>query len=508
MQWIRYFLSRGYQVTLSSPSKERSESEWGHMKFPDGVEILPLPLNQTQVEVPSELALGEEIENEKQHLGEVLKRLKPDVVMFDRFILEEQFGHWVYQYCPQARVMLETQDLHFVRRARESVKEQFLSMDAGPEFYQTGAIAETALREVASILRVDHTFVVSSYEHQLLINHFEVPASKVSWVPMVADAVLAGEQPAAGAVKSFEERVGFCWVGNFRHQPNIDGLRWFRGEIWPRIRIRFPGAQVHVYGAYPSAEVMQWNKPQDGFHVHGQAESLARVFESVRVNLAPLRFGAGVKGKILEAMAYQVPTVTTRVGIEGLAPVGQAVHESFPGLEANTSQLFAESCIALHEDPTLWNKMHRRTLELGAHYTVSGAEARIAAVFEALERERALGRFPSFTSRVMRHELTNSHKYFARWIEAKNSGRSVSASNVPTAGTVLDAGPGASATVKTPSPKPPSSDAIEATHAGAAAASADTSALGVESPGVPGLETSPSLDRAHPADGASEQTSG
>lgn len=421
MQWIRYFLSRGYQVTLSSPSKERSESEWGHVKFPDGVEILPLPLNQSQVD--------------DEHLGEMLKRLKPDVVMFDRFILEEQFGHWVYEYCPQAKVMLETQDLHFVRRARESVKDQFLAMDAGPEFYQTGPIAETALREVASILRVDHTFVVSSYEYQLLVDHFEVPASKVSWVPMVADAVLAGEQPLPEAVKKFEERTGFCWVGNFRHQPNMDGLRWFRGEIWPRIRIRFPSAQVHIYGAYPSAEVMQWNKPQDGFHVHGQAESLASVFESARVNLAPLRFGAGVKGKILEAAAYQVPTVTTKVGVEGILPAGQTVQDHFPGMEANTSQYFAETCIALHEDHTLWTKMHRRAIELGTHLTVAGAESRIAAAFEHLERLKAAGRFPSFTSRVMRHELTNSHKYFARWIEAKNAGK-----GAPINGAVAPAG--------------------------------------------------------------------
>jgi glycosyltransferase involved in cell wall biosynthesis len=433
MQWIRYFLSRGYRVTLSSPSKERDESEWGHVEFPEGVEILPLPLNQSQVDLPEEMATALSLESQA-HLGEMLKRLKPDVVMFDRFILEEQFGHWVYQYCPQARVMLETQDLHFVRRARESAKDQYLQVDVGADFYQHGPVAETALREIASIHRVDHTFVVSTFEERLLVDHFEVPAHKVSWVPMVADAVLAGEQPAVGATKKFEERHGFCWVGNFRHQPNIDGLRWFRGEIWPRIRIRFPGAKVHVYGAYPSAEVMQWNRPQDGFHVHGQADTLAKVFESVRVNLAPLRFGAGVKGKILEAMAYQVPTVTTKIGVEGLMAHGQNVHDHFPGLEANTSQFFAETCIALHEDETLWNKMHRRTLELGASYTVSGAEHRIAAAFEQLEKDRAANKFPSFTSRVMRHELMNSHKYFARWIEAKNAPKSAPLGVPATAG--------------------------------------------------------------------------
>lgn len=398
MQWIRYFLRQGYRVALSSPSKLKSAGDWGFVEYPEGVEVLPLPLNESNVD--------------GQHLSETFKKLNPEIVMFDRFILEEQFGHWIYECCPNARVMLETQDLHFVRRARESVKDQYLAKDYAPEFYQTSEVIDTALREVASIHRVDHTFVVSSFEERLLTDQFEVPPSRVTWIPMVADSVLAGEAPAAGTTKPFKDRSGFCWVGNFRHQPNIDGLRWFKGEIWPRLRIRFPSAQIHVYGAYPSEEVMSWNKPGDGFHVHGHADRLSTVFESARVNVAPLRFGAGVKGKILEAIAFQIPTVTTKVGVEGILPLGATAQDAFPGIEANTNQIFAEACLAIHEDETLWTKMQRRTLDLATLYSLDFAEKKMELAFKKLK--------PSFTSKVMRHELFNSHKYFARWIEAKN----------------------------------------------------------------------------------------
>ena len=146
--------------------------------------------------------------------------------------------------------------------------------------------------------------------------------------------------------------------------------------------------------------------------MHGHADRLADVIASARVNFAPLRFGAGVKPNILEALAHQIPTVTTKVGIDGILPSGASAHEAFPGLEANTNQVFAEACIAIHEDETLWTKMQKRTQDLTTLYSVDFAEKKMELAFKKLK--------PSFTSKVMRHELFNSHKYFARWIEAKN----------------------------------------------------------------------------------------
>jgi O-antigen biosynthesis protein len=402
MQWIRYFLTRGFEVTLASPSKLKQPNEWGYVPFPPGVTLKSVPLNQS-----------EGLEGGHATLKGWLQALNPKVVMFDRFLLEEQFGHAVYEACPASQVVIETQDVHFVRALREASLRTDLKWnpETPAQEWLGSKEREAVLREITSIQRVDHTFVVSSMEEKLLTHTFEISPARISWVPMLPDAILAGEVPKT--VASFEEREGFCFVGNFRHAPNLEGLRWFRGEVWPRIRIRFPSAQVKIYGAYPSEEVMSWNKPQDGFRVMGHAEHLSEVFKSARVNLAPLNFGAGVKGKVLEAIAYQVPTVGTDLAFEGAFGEDDAASK-IPGLSANTSQTFAEACIALHEDATLWTRMQTRARDRLAEMTIEASEKKI---------DRALGLpgTPTVLAQVLRQETLNYRKFFARWIEAKNA---------------------------------------------------------------------------------------
>jgi glycosyltransferase involved in cell wall biosynthesis len=388
-----------YQVTLSSPSKVKADHDWGSLELPDGVTCLPMPMNQSSV-------------------ADELKRLNPAIVMFDRFILEEQFGHLVYAACPEALVLLETQDLHFVRRARDSIKDQLLNLSEETlpaNFYRT----ETALRETASMMRVDYSYLVSSYEEGLLLREFDIGPERVQWIPFFYDEPLI----AASYNRQFQDRDSFVWVGNFRHGPNIDGLRWFRNEIWPRLRVRLPGARLKIYGAYPSEEVMQWNKPSEGVEVKGSADSLDQVFQTARVNLAPLRYGAGVKGKILEGFRYGVPCVTTKIGVEGILPVRQPY--SFAGIEANSVQAFAEACVTLYQDEAKWNDIREYAIPLMSDvYSSERTEPLLKTQIEYLLGEKQTGILPKWSSRVLRHELMNSHKYFSKWIEVKEKHQS------------------------------------------------------------------------------------
>ena len=409
MQWVDFFREMGAEVILSSPAKEKNEQDWGKLSLPPGVRCLPLPLNDSRIK-------------------EVLSALKPDVVMFDRFILEEQFGHVIYEVYPDALVVLETQDLHLVRRARESVREEgwstmaiassvfSISSSSPPalsvpvDFYRT----ETALRETASISRVDYSFVISSFEEDLLKKEFGIGEEKQKWIPFYYPEIVSDDFSRA-----FESRNGFSWIGNFRHGPNVDGLRWFRKEVWPRLKRDLPSAVMHVYGAYPSEEVMSWNKPEIGFFVKGSAQNLSEVFLKARVNLAPLRFGAGVKGKIIEGWRFGVPCVTTTIGAEGLLPMNAALG-AFPGLVANDPLGFVSACVQMHQDENLWKSHHEKAAQV---LTTVFSRARVAGemklVFEKLmlaKREKTL---PRWESKILRHELFNSHKYFARWIEAK-----------------------------------------------------------------------------------------
>ncbi len=387
MHWVRLFLGMGYQVTLISPAREKNADDWGTVDLPEGVDSIILPLN-------------------RESIREDLIQLDPEIVMFDRFYLEEQYGHMVFQACPRALVLMETQDLHFVRRARDEWKEQFLSMTSLPQdFYRT----ESALRETSAILRVDHSFVVSSFEEQLLREQFGIGSEKVKWVPFFYERPIAVKESRL----PFHEKKDFCWIGNFRHDPNLDGLRWFRKEIWPLIRAQLPDAKIRIYGAYPPKEVMEWNHSRDGFEVKGSALTLEEVFEEARVNVAPLRFGAGVKGKIMEGFRFGVPCVSTRMGTEGL--FGQ-----FPGVEADSPMDFANACVRLHENETDWKKFSLMALE--KMMEVCAASSRVPElqqlIRDLLVRKQS-GDLPDWIARVLRFEGNQSRLYFARWIEEK-----------------------------------------------------------------------------------------
>ena len=393
MQWIHFFRESFNEVVLISPSKPKNQGDWGYGELPTGVVRLPLPMNDWGV-------------------VEVLRALDPELVMFDRFILEEQFGALVYESLPNALVLLETQDLHFVRRAREALKEKWLGKNDVPTgFYQT----ETALRETAAMERVDFSFVVSSFEEQLLTRDFSLGSERQCWIPFGYEEIQESSRSM-----DFDSRSDFVWIGNFRHAPNADALRWTRSEIWSGIRANIPHAIFHVFGAYPSQEFMDWNRnPALGIRVHGHAQNLDQVFTKARVNLAPLRFGAGVKGKILEGFRYGVPVVTTPVGAEGLLPETSSPLV-FPGKVGVSPKELVEAAVSLHQDATIWDQGRDRALSLMKEtYSWVQVREQMRKVLDGLWERKAHRQLPVWRSRILRHELMNSRKYFSKWIEEK-----------------------------------------------------------------------------------------
>jgi glycosyltransferase involved in cell wall biosynthesis len=386
MQWIRMLLEFTDRVVLASPSALKSERDWGYHSMPDGVELISIPLNDwSRVEWIRELA--------------------PAIVLFDRFITEEQFGPLVRDAVPGALRLLETQDLHFLRRSRgEGLKGM------------SDLRSETAIRETASILRSDHSFVVSSFEARLLDREFGIGPETVDWIPF-AYPDTRGE----GADGDFESRSGFQFIGNFRHVPNLDGLRWFRNEVWPGVRKRLPGVELKIHGAYPSAEVMQWHRPkEDGIRVIGSVKRLSDAFCGVRVNLAPLRFGAGVKGKLLDGFHHGLPAVSTPVGAEGLLSTEST--DPFPGMVVESVHDWVEACVRLHEDRVFWSESRMKAQSLMGSLYVAGKvneqfHKRLAEILARHDR----GETPRWISRILRDEFQTGRKYFSKWIEAKNA---------------------------------------------------------------------------------------
>lgn len=339
-----------------------------------------------------------------------MAELKPDFVVFDRFITEEQFGWRVKKICPYAVRVLDTQDLHFLRRAREKILLRD-EMDLGPA---PGLASEDAFRELASIYRSDLTLVLSDFEAAILKDKFGVPDSLIQLLRFSYPVSELAETEAKWP--KFQDRKDFVFLGNFRHPPNVDAVHWFSGEIWPKIRTALPGVEVHVYGAYPSREIMRLDDEKSGFRVFGWANDPYELLSKFRVSVAPLRFGAGIKGKITDSWWSGTPVVTTPIGSEGM-------HGPLPwgGEVAENAEEFPGKAIDLYRNEERWNTKQDQGFSLLRALYDSDRNSKI--LIDALlyiESDLLERRNGNFIGSMLWHHLHRSTTYFSKWIELKN----------------------------------------------------------------------------------------
>jgi glycosyltransferase involved in cell wall biosynthesis len=338
-----------------------------------------------------------------------LAQLQPQVVVFDRFMIEEQFGWRVEKTCPDALRILDTEDLFCLRHARHDVYKQ--SGEINPELSPSLLFTELAQREIASILRSDLSLIISQVELRLLQEIFGIDGDLLHYYPLNLSAeTLSRKTPR------YSEREDFVAIGNFRHPPNWDAVRWLRETIWPEIRRQLPRTQCRVYGAYTPPKASALHNPEQGFHVMGWADDARQVMDRARVNLAALRFGAGLKGKLVEAMACGAPSVTTSIGAEGIAgdlPFGGAISDD--------AQNIAAQAVALYEQESLWQQAHdnglnivRQRFDQRDHNP--GLLAKVIQVQQNLEQHR----LQNFTGSMLRHHQHKSTQYMSQWIEAKS----------------------------------------------------------------------------------------
>ena len=350
-----------------------------------------------------------------------IAELQPDMVLFDRFFTEEQFAWRVERVCPTALRVLDTVDLHSLRDTRQRLfkaalqsdpQQQQLCLRSGPEaLYEAMAESDMAHREIAAIYRCDLSLVISDAELAFLQQQFGVPAALLLHCPLMGIAPLA-DSPA------FAEREHFISIGNFRHAPNWDAVLCLKQWVWPLIRERLPQAQLHVYGAYPPPKASALHNPKQGFHVLGWADDAHRVMTNARVCLAPLRFGAGIKGKLADAMVCGTPSVTTPIGSEGMC--GEL---AWGGAVVEDAVEFAEAAVALYQDPGRWRHAQLDGAEILARRFASPAlrQALLARLLDAYQH-RQLYRQRNFVGSMLRHHLHKSSQYLSQWIAAKQQG--------------------------------------------------------------------------------------
>ena len=383
MSIMRLFKEQGWQVEFSTPSQPTE-----HM-----------------VELESEGISSKSIVLNCDSFDSYITGYQPDIVLFDRFMMEEQFGWRVEKCCPKALKILDTEDLQCLRNARhEAVK-------AERELTQKDLFSDLARREIAAILRCDISLIISSFEMELLVNEFKVDASLLYYLPFMVDL-----KACPTKTRSYSERKHFITIGNFRHAPNWDAVLHLQ-KIWPRIKKQIPEAELHIFGSYPPPKATILNNPKTGFIIKGWAKDAYTVMENARVCLAPIRFGAGIKGKLLDAMITQTPSVTTSVGSEGMHD-----QEPWPGILADEIDNFIEAAVKLYADEDEWLSAQANVERLlNDRFDGINLGKKLIEKLDKLVNELDQHRLNNFTGSMLKHHTMMSTKYMSQWIAEKNS---------------------------------------------------------------------------------------
>jgi hypothetical protein len=336
-----------------------------------------------------------------------IKQEQPSLVVFDRFMVEEQFGWRVREAWPRALNLLNTEDLHSLREARG----QLLSADGTIE--QHWISSSITQRELASILRCDLSLLVSHFEWEWLNRHLPQAANNCLVLPFLFPEL----QPATiQALPRFDQRLGFVFIGNGKHQPNRDAVHWFAKKIWPLIRKELPKSDCTVVGGYWNSHQIEPYQKIPGLRFAGQTDQLDALMSQKRINLLPLRYGAGIKGKLAEGIRNGCVSISTSQGVEGLSTL-----QDFPGVIEDKAQSFAEKAVQIHENERLWADLQQaNTAFFNANYSREKGHRHIKYTLEKRMKTLTESRATNLLQQLLSHQSLRSTEYLSRYIALKN----------------------------------------------------------------------------------------
>ncbi len=288
-----------------------------------------------------------------------------DHVLISRVTVADEVMDLVRQRCYGAKIIFYTVDLHFLRELREAG----LTGDAA----LAAKARETERKELALMDRADVTIVLSEVEQEQLRKRGK---SNIEVIPLIRDI------PKASG-NAFELRSGVLFIGGYQHTPNIDAVDWLVNDIWPQVRKlaannKIAPIPLRLYGSKMPERFRDY--ACDDIKVHGYVGDLTDTFAHIRLSVAPLRYGAGLKGKIATSYEHGVPVIGTSIAFEGI---------KLEGLDrasycADSAAGIARAIVALYQDPAQWAR-HSRSARAYAesHYSMDNATKRLAALLNS-----------------------------------------------------------------------------------------------------------------------------
>jgi O-antigen biosynthesis protein len=286
-----------------------------------------------------------------------------DILLLYRAPIATRIFDLARRVAPAARIVFHPVDLHFLRMEREAAL-------IGGQMEADAARATRAV-ELDLIRRTDATIVVSSYEAGLL--------AKLAPQPVVHQIPIMRETPRrATSLPGPAMRKDFLFIGGYRHRPNVDALLWFVSKVWPRVQAKGFQDRFLIVGSHVPDEIAAL--VSDKIEVRGHVADLASLFDACRLSIAPLRYGGGIKGKIVTSLSHGVPVVGTSIAAEGM---GLRHKENI--LVADKPRAMANDIVRLYGDADLWQRLSSNgyTAFLDKFSEASGG-ARLLAVFDGL----------------------------------------------------------------------------------------------------------------------------
>jgi glycosyltransferase involved in cell wall biosynthesis len=282
-----------------------------------------------------------------------------DVIVLSRANVADRFIGWINKYAPDALVIFDTVDLHFVREQRMA------------EVFQSASLRRLAEKrkrqELAIASRADITLVVSPVEKSIL----------EEMAPELSVEIVSTIHETQGGATSFEQREGILFIGGFHHPPNVDAVVYYVQEIVPLIRQELGEITHYIVGSNPPLRVI--SLAADDIEVTGYVKDVSGYFNNCRLSVAPLRYGSGVKGKVNMSMSYGLPVVATSVAAEGVF----LTHES-DVLIGDDARSFAHAVVRLYSDEVLWKRLSENGLKnIEKHFSKSVARRALEDILSA-----------------------------------------------------------------------------------------------------------------------------
>ncbi|MFC1852544.1 glycosyltransferase [candidate division CSSED10-310 bacterium] len=339
---LQLLTSFGYHVTFAAANLEAPQPYTGQLQAA-GIEVLTRP------DLPS-------LQNYLQWSGACF-----ETVILSRVSVAVRYIEAVRQYVPQARVVFDTVDLHYVREFR------------GAKVTGNRALLKRALqtktKELAAVNAADCTLVVSLAEKETLIR--ECPGAAVQIVSNIHHTF----EP----VPAFAPRKDLLFIGSFFHHPNIDAVHYFLADIFPLVKKKIAGVKIYIIGDNPPESIQ--SLAADDVIITGYIPDVSVYFNSCKVSVAPLRYGAGVKGKVHLSMSFGLPVVASSMAIEGMPFINNR-----HGLVVDTSQDFCQAIVSVYQDETLWTNISQNSQNLiKTHFSFEAAQRQLVKV---LKQER------------------------------------------------------------------------------------------------------------------------